>query len=36
MGLLTDFELLLLGVCIAAYGYGLRAFIKDIYLKKMK
>jgi len=31
---LTDFELILVGVCITLFCFGFNAFIRNIYLKK--
>ena len=30
---LTDFELILVGVCITLFYFGFNAFIKNIYLR---
>lgn len=30
---LTDFELILVGVCITLFCFGFNAFMKNIYLK---
>ena len=30
---LTDFELILVGVCITLFCFGFNAFIKDVFLQ---
>lgn len=30
---LTDFELILVGVCITLFSFGFNAFIKNVYLR---